>query len=240
MHRTNRRRSGQTPVIPESPCDMPVKRGYSPTAYAGARGRAPTGRHRRLEPCESAASLPLLKAVLWDMDGTIVDTEPYWIEAEHALVEAYGGTVVARAGHAAGRAVAGLLGRHPAAGRRGLEIREIIDTLTGQVISRVRRTCRGGPGPGNCWTNFQRRRPLRPCDHVRGTAGPRNRGQPARSPTSSSWSPGDTVTQGKPHPEAYLKAVDLLQQQDPELTIDHCVALEDSGRALPPPWHPAS
>ena len=30
-------------------------------------------------------------AVLWDMDGTLVDTEPYWMAAEHALVEAYGG-----------------------------------------------------------------------------------------------------------------------------------------------------
>ena len=26
------------------------------------------------------------------MDGTIVDTEPYWIAAERALVEAHGGT----------------------------------------------------------------------------------------------------------------------------------------------------
>ena len=25
-------------------------------------------------------------AVLWDMDGTIVDTEPYWIECEYELV----------------------------------------------------------------------------------------------------------------------------------------------------------
>jgi HAD superfamily hydrolase (TIGR01509 family) len=31
------------------------------------------------------------KAVLWDMDGTLVDTEPYWIAAEHAIVEAAGG-----------------------------------------------------------------------------------------------------------------------------------------------------
>ena len=31
-------------------------------------------------------------AVLWDMDGTLVDTEPYWIEAEFALAEKYGGT----------------------------------------------------------------------------------------------------------------------------------------------------
>ncbi|HEX6877284.1 MAG TPA: HAD family phosphatase, partial [Nocardioidaceae bacterium] len=31
-------------------------------------------------------------AVLWDMDGTLVDTEPYWIESEFELVDAYGGT----------------------------------------------------------------------------------------------------------------------------------------------------
>ena len=31
-------------------------------------------------------------AVLWDMDGTLVDTEPYWIAAEYALIEEYGGT----------------------------------------------------------------------------------------------------------------------------------------------------
>ncbi len=29
-------------------------------------------------------------AVLWDMDGTLVDTEPYWFEAERDLVESYG------------------------------------------------------------------------------------------------------------------------------------------------------
>ena len=31
-------------------------------------------------------------AVLWDMDGTLVDTEPYWMECEYALAEKYGGT----------------------------------------------------------------------------------------------------------------------------------------------------
>jgi len=30
-------------------------------------------------------------AVLWDMDGTLVDTEPYWIECEYELVESFGG-----------------------------------------------------------------------------------------------------------------------------------------------------
>lgn len=31
-------------------------------------------------------------AVLWDMDGTLVDTEPYWMDAETRLVESFGGT----------------------------------------------------------------------------------------------------------------------------------------------------
>ncbi|MGF6823515.1 HAD superfamily hydrolase (TIGR01509 family) [Microbacterium sp. ZKA21] len=31
-------------------------------------------------------------AVLWDMDGTLVDTEPYWMTAETELVESFGGT----------------------------------------------------------------------------------------------------------------------------------------------------
>ncbi|HNA98699.1 MAG TPA: HAD family phosphatase [Marmoricola sp.] len=30
-----------------------------------------------------------LEAVLWDMDGTLVDTEPYWIECEFALADRY-------------------------------------------------------------------------------------------------------------------------------------------------------
>ena len=33
-----------------------------------------------------------MRAVLWDMDGTLVDTEPYWIAAETPLVDSYGGT----------------------------------------------------------------------------------------------------------------------------------------------------
>ncbi|KAA9151987.1 HAD family phosphatase [Microbacterium lushaniae] len=36
------------------------------------------------------SSLPA--AVLWDMDGTLVDTEPYWMAAETPLVERFGGT----------------------------------------------------------------------------------------------------------------------------------------------------
>ena len=30
-------------------------------------------------------------AVLWDMDGTLVDTERFWMAAEEELVESFGG-----------------------------------------------------------------------------------------------------------------------------------------------------
>ena len=33
-----------------------------------------------------------MKAVLWDLDGTLVDTEPSWIAAEYALAEEHGAT----------------------------------------------------------------------------------------------------------------------------------------------------
>lgn len=31
-----------------------------------------------------------LKAVLWDMDGTLVDTEPYWMAAQRDLAATHG------------------------------------------------------------------------------------------------------------------------------------------------------
>lgn len=37
-------------------------------------------------------SRPALHAVLFDMDGTLVDTEPYWMQAETELVTEHGGT----------------------------------------------------------------------------------------------------------------------------------------------------
>ncbi|MCC4907433.1 HAD family phosphatase [Microbacterium sp. cx-59] len=78
-------------------------------------------------------SLPA--AVLWDMDGTLVDTEPYWMAAEKPLVESYGGTW----SHEQALTLVGL-GLEDAArilqqaGVR-LSTGEIIDTLTASVMT---------------------------------------------------------------------------------------------------------
>jgi HAD superfamily hydrolase (TIGR01509 family) len=39
----------------------------------------------------SATGRPGLQAVLWDMDGTLIDTEPFWFAGEYALAEEFGG-----------------------------------------------------------------------------------------------------------------------------------------------------
>ena len=78
-------------------------------------------------------------AVLWDMDGTLVDTEPYWMECEHELVTAFGG----RWTEEDARSIIGfdLLDAAVVLRERGgvdLEPREIVERLLDGVIARVR------------------------------------------------------------------------------------------------------
>lgn len=51
----------------------------------------PTGRSVATARVPQAFAERLPAAVLWDMDGTLIDSEPYWIAAETELVEAHGG-----------------------------------------------------------------------------------------------------------------------------------------------------
>ena len=169
-----------------------------------------------------------LKAVLWDMDGTIVDTEPYWIAAEHALVEAHGGTWShGQAMQLVGQSLTYSAGILQNAGV-DLDAREIIDTLTAEVIRGVQRRVPWRPGARELLDELHQAGVR--CALVTMSEGPL-----AREIVASLPKPyfefvvtGDTVTQGKPHPEAYLTAVELLQDADPDLAIGHCIALEDS------------
>lgn len=79
-------------------------------------------------------------AVLWDMDGTLVDTEPYWMAAETPLVESFGGTW----SHEQGVALVGNALEDSArvlqnAGVR-MSVSEIIDHLTSEVMGRLAET----------------------------------------------------------------------------------------------------
>lgn len=162
------------------------------------------------------------------MDGTIVDTEPYWIAAEHALVEAHGGTWShEQAMQLVGQSLTFSAGVLQDAGV-ALEIRDIIDTLTGTVVSRVKEQVPWRPGARELLEELH-------LAGIRCALVTMSEGPLARQVVASLPRPyfdilvtGDTVTYGKPHPEAYLTAVELLREQDPGLDIRHCVALEDS------------
>lgn len=176
----------------------------------------------------SSPGQPHLKAVLWDMDGTLVDTEPYWIAAERALVEAHGGTWShQQAMQLVGQSLMHSAAILQAAGVR-MEARDIVDHLSAEVIQQVRREVPWRPGARELLNDLHESG-IR-CALVTMSEGPLA-GVVVESlpkPYFEFLVTGDTVTNGKPHPEAYLTAVDRLQLDDPTLTINHCVAMEDS------------
>ncbi len=163
-------------------------------------------------------------AVLWDMDGTIVDTEPYWIATEYELVAEFGGEWSDDKAHS----IVGLDLRDSAAvlrdrGGVDLPIDDIVNRLLDGVIRRVRQKVPWRPG-------------ARELLAALGKAG-----VPTALVTMS-WRrfaeavvaalppgsftvviTGDEVSNGKPHPEPYLAAAAALG-----VRARDCVAIEDS------------
>jgi HAD superfamily hydrolase (TIGR01509 family) len=163
-------------------------------------------------------------AVLWDFDGTLVDTEPYWIEAEFELVEAHGGTwsrehaleLVGNDLLVSGRYIREHAGID-------LEPAEIVERLLDGVIERVRRQVPWRPGAVELLASL--RTAAVPCVLV--TMSYRRFVEPvlaALPPDSfADLVTGDAVTHGKPHPEPYLRAA-----AEVGLPPERCLAIEDS------------
>jgi HAD superfamily hydrolase (TIGR01509 family) len=169
-----------------------------------------------------------LQGVLWDMDGTIVDTEPYWIRAEKALVEAHGGTWThEQATLLVGQALEYSAGQLQLAGV-DLGIRDIIDHLTRRVTADVRSEVPWRPGARELLAAL--RADGVTCAMVTMSELPLASAIAENLPegTFAHLVTGDRVSRGKPHPEAYQLGFDLLATDVPGLDKRGVVAIEDS------------
>ena len=77
-------------------------------------------------------------AVLWDMDGTLVNTEPYWIAAETELIESFGGSWTHE--EALQLVGSGLMNSAEIIRAKGVDLDPvvIVDRLTDRVLEQLR------------------------------------------------------------------------------------------------------
>lgn len=163
-------------------------------------------------------------AVLWDMDGTLVDTEPYWMAAQDELVHAWGGqwshedalTLVGSGLWHAARVFQG----------RGVHLTEdeIVEHLTDRVLEQIdEHGLPWRPGARELLSELRAagvRTALvtmsvkRMAEHVAAQLGFHG---------FDTVVSGDDVTHAKPHPEPYLVAAERLGVDPAE-----CIAIEDS------------
>ncbi|WP_234996484.1 HAD family phosphatase [Demequina sp. NBRC 110054] len=161
-------------------------------------------------------------AVLWDMDGTLIDSEPYWIAAEKALATRYGVEWTDEDGlELVGQALpysASVLAA------RGVDLPEdeiidfLVSSVAGDVTERVP------------WQEDARSLLNEvvsagiPCALVTMSYARLAAAFQARAPEAFQVVvSGDEVERGKPDPEAYLLAASRLG-----VDIKRCVAIEDS------------
>ena len=165
-----------------------------------------------------------LQAVLWDLDGTLVDTEPAWFAAEYRLVESFGGSwddahALALVGNPL-LVSAAYLREH---GGVALPLDEIVDRLLAEVVAAVEREVAWRPGVRRLLGEL--RAAGVPCAMVTMSYQSLAQSVAGQLPagTFATMVTGDQVARGKPDPEAYLTAAQRLGVQP-----SRCVAIEDS------------
>lgn len=163
-------------------------------------------------------------AVLWDMDGTLVDSEPYWIGAEYALAASCGADWNDTYAHElVGNSLLDSAAIFDARTGIGWPPERIASWLLDQVTDRMRAAVPWRPGARELLIGL---RGLGvPCALVTASWSPLVEaflaGAPARC--FDTVVTGDRVTWGKPHPQSYVLAAAELGVGPAD-----CVAVEDS------------
>lgn len=170
----------------------------------------------------------LPRAVLWDMDGTLVETEPYWIECEYEMAVRHG---AAWSEQDAMALVGGdLIDSATYIKRRmGLDAtpEAIVEDLLDGVVARVRDEVPWRPGARELLEVLAEhgiRSALVTMSWTR-LATPIVEALPAG--TFEVVVTGDRVARGKPHPDPYLLAAAELGLEPRE-----CLAVEDSATGV--------
>lgn len=182
-------------------------------------------------PVDHLRGADLPRAVLWDLDGTLMDTEPLWFAQERELVTEYGGTwthddALSLVGLALLDSADQIRARTPVT----LGRESIVERMQAGVVVAMR-------AAGVPW-----RPGALELLHELSAAGV------PQALVTMSWRPvlevvlgalptgtfatvvtGDMVRHGKPHPEPYLTGLAGLgvDAREPE-AVNRCVAIEDS------------
>ncbi|MEY4390606.1 MAG: hypothetical protein RLZZ400_349 [Actinomycetota bacterium] len=163
-------------------------------------------------------------AVLFDLDGTLIDSEPYWMQSERELAEAHSATWTEEDG-------AELIGMNLYESSKVIKAKigsdlnheEIIGKLTDRVNQQLAREIPWRPGAESLLRTLKKRRikTALVTMSMRRTAL-----QVVEAIPFNAFDvvvAGDDVIHGKPHAEPYVKAATLLGVKPEE-----CVAFEDS------------
>lgn len=167
-------------------------------------------------------------AVLWDMDGTLIDSEPYWMKSEGAFAKANnsswseqdGLSLVGMSLYDSSKIIKEKVGSN-------LQPEQIIQKLTDEVTAQLKQEILWRPGARELLLLLRKKK----IKTALVTMSMRRMAQEVVDAIGFDCFDilvaGDDVRQGKPHPEPYLKAAELLGVRP-----EDCVAFEDSVTGL--------
>jgi HAD superfamily hydrolase (TIGR01509 family) len=168
--------------------------------------------------------MQLPAAVLWDMDGTLIDSEPYWMKSEGAFAkannsswsEADGLSLIGMSLYDSSKIIKEKVGSE-------LEPEQIIQQLTDGVSAQLSQEIFWRPGARELLSLLR-------SEKIKTALVTMSMHRMAKQVVDAIGFDafdvivaGDDVRHGKPHPEPYLRAAELLGVRPEE-----CVAFEDS------------
>jgi HAD superfamily hydrolase (TIGR01509 family) len=163
-------------------------------------------------------------AVLWDLDGTLVDSEEYWLSSEQNLAAEFnsqwqpedGLDLIGMSLYDSSKIMKAKMGLN-------LEPDEIIERLTDDVVAQLSKSIPWRPGARELLLEL-RKKGIKTALVTMSMK--RMAEEVANAIDFDAFDvivAGDMVVNGKPHPEPYLMAAQLLG-----VAAEDCVALEDS------------